>query len=523
MLRITFCFGTTQQRSVGSVGRMLPVNCDTIMAKHISDEYREKFRPDNDPALDRELEKMLEGVSEEELYAPDRQQLASETGRGGDKQARRGKIVQIDKDDLFVDFGGKSQGIISRMQFVGTEEPVVGQEMDFIVDRYDAREGLLILSRRGATAQHVTWENLEVGQIVEGTVNGSNKGGLELDIKGMRAFMPAGQVEMFHVPDFAQYIGQKMTAEVTQFDPQARNLVLSRRNILEREREKTKEKLLAELAEGQIRRGTVQSVMDFGAFIDLGGVTGLLHVSELSFKRGRHAATEFVKIGDQVDVKILKIDRESGKISLSLKQARGVDPWADAVNKYAVGSSITGRVTRVEQFGAFIEVEEGIEGLLPISEMSWKRIGHPSDLVKEGDTLKLVVLSVDPVARRLSFSLKQAGPDPWSKVHERYALETNVPGKITRVVDFGAFVELELGLEGLVHLTELSGGDVRSAARVVKPGQDVRVRILEIDQENRRISLSLKRATETEAATGAASPAPQKKKKGPPLRGGLDF
>ena len=409
MLRITFCFGTTQQRSVGSVGRMLPVNCDTIMAKHISDEYREKFRPDNDPALDRELEKMLEGVSEEELYAPDRQQLASETGRGGDKQARRGKIVQIDKDDLFVDFGGKSQGIISRMQFVGTEEPVVGQEMDFIVDRYDAREGLLILSRRGATAQHVTWENLEVGQIVEGTVNGSNKGGLELDIKGMRAFMPAGQVEMFHVPDFAQYIGQKMTAEVTQFDPQARNLVLSRRNILEREREKTKEKLLAELAEGQIRRGTVRSVMDFGAFVDLGGVDGLLHVSEMSFRRVRNPG-EIVKIGDVVDVKILKIDREAGKLSLSLKQARGVDPWNDAQVRYAVGSHVTGRVTKIESFGAFIEVEEGIEGLLPIGEISHRRIRTPAEVVKEGDTVRLVVLSVDPVARRMSFSLKQAAP-----------------------------------------------------------------------------------------------------------------
>jgi small subunit ribosomal protein S1 len=493
------------------------------MAKRSEDNYREKFRPDSDPALDREIERMLEGVNEEELYATDRQQAPGQSG-GGDKQVRRGKIVQIDKDDLFVDFGGKSQGIISRIQFVGTEEPTVGEEMDFVVDRYDAREGLLILNRRGATAQNVSWENLEVGQIIEGTVSGSNKGGLELDVKGMRAFMPAGQVEMFHVPDFSQYIGQKMTAEVTQFDAQARNLILSRRNILEREREEAKQKLMVELAEGQIRRGTVQSVMDFGAFVDLGGVTGLLHVSELSFKRGRHSAAEFVKVGDAVDVKILKIDRETGKLSLSLKQARGIDPWADAGTKYASGSTITGRVTRVEQFGAFIEVEEGVEGLLPVSEMSWQRIRHPSDLVKEGDTLKLVVLSIDPVARRLSFSLKQAGPDPWSKVHERYALETNVTGKVTRVVDFGAFVELEPGLEGLVHLTELSSGDVRLASRAVKLDQEVRVRILEIDQENRRVSLSIKRAIETEGSGAAApTPAQPKKKKGPPLRGGLDF
>jgi small subunit ribosomal protein S1 len=494
------------------------------------DVYKEKFRPDSDADLDAEIEAALSGLSEEDLYGdkaqptPGAAEAPAQTA--GDKQIRRGRVTRIDKDDIFVDFGGKSQGIVSRQQFLGAEEPVVGQEMDFVVDRYDVREGLLMLSRRGATAQNVTWENLEVGQIVEAVVTGTNKGGLECEVKGMRAFMPAGQVELYHVPDFAQYVGQKLAAEVMQFEREGRNIVLSRRNILEREKEEAKQKLLAELAEGQIRRGTVRNVMDFGAFVDLGGVDGLLHVSELSFRRGRHNASEFLKVGDVVDVKILKIDRETGKLSLSLKQARGIDPWADAQTKYAVGTSLTGRVTRVESFGAFIEVEEGIEGLLPVSEMSWQRIRHPSDVVKEGDTVKLVVLSLDPVQRRMSFSLKQAGPDPWSTVGDRYAVETNVTGRVTRVVDFGAFVELEPGLEGLVHVSELSNRDVRSPSHVVKVGQEVRVHILDIDKENRRMSLSLKRAAETEAAPAAAGatagvPAAPKKKR-PQLRGGLD-
>src|SRR5438876_3408613 len=233
--------------------------------------------------------------------------------------------------------------------------------------------------------------------------------------------------------------------------------------------------------------------MDYGAFVDLGGVGGLLHVSEISFRRG-HKPSEFVKIGDVIDVKILRIDRETGKLSLSLKQARGMDPWLDAATKYAAGTQVTGRVTKVENFGAFIEIEEGVEGLLPVSEISWQRVKHPSDVVREGDTVRLVVLSVDPVARRMSFSLKQAGPDPWKTVNERYATDMVVPGTVTRTVDFGAFVELEPGLEGLVHISELSDRSVRQTTDVVKTGQAVQVRVLEIDAEARRISLSIKRA-----------------------------
>jgi len=484
------------------------------------DEYKQKFRPD-DAKLDREVDAALSDVSLDALYAFDKPQLQQDAT--AQKGTRKGRIISIDpkKDEVFVDFGGKSQGIAAFSQF--ETEPKVGDEIEFGVERYDAHEGLLILNRKGATATNVSWENLEVGQIVEGTVTGMNKGGLELQVKNMRAFMPSGQVDIYFQKDISTFIGQRMKAEVTQFDAAAKNLIISRRNILEREKEEAKQKMIAEIAEGQVRRGTIRTIMDYGAFVDLGGMDGLLHVSEMSFKRGVKPS-ELVKEGDIVEVKIIKFDRETGKLSLSLKQT-GPNPWEHAGERYAVGSSITGRVSKVENFGAFIEVEEGIEGLLPVSEISYQRVKHPSDVLKEGDTLRLVVLSMDLVAHKLSFSLKQAGPDPWKTVAERYATDMIVTGTVTRVVDFGAFVELEPGLEGLVHISELADHHVKSSAAVVKPGQEVRVRVLEVDPKARRISLSIRRAVEVvvPAETAAAPVTPAKPKKKQQLRGGLDW
>ncbi len=484
-------------------------------------EYKEKYRPTD--KLDEEVENALGDLSLDALYGFDKpQQPQTPQSREAQRGPKRGRIISVDakKDEVFVDFGGKSQGVAAYSQF--ESEPKVGDEMEFHVERYDPAEGLLILNKKGAAQQNVTWENLEIGQIVEGIVTGVNKGGLELQIKGMRAFMPSGQVDIYFQPDLNTFLNQKLKAEVTQFDPHAKNLIVSRRNILEREKEEMKAKLMTEIAEGQVRRGTIRSVMDYGAFVDLGGIDGLLHVSEITHRRGIKPS-EFVKVGDVVDVKIIRIDKETGKLSLSLKQMMA-DPWIGAESKYSVGTPVTGRVSRVENFGAFIEVEEGVEGLLPVSEMSYQRIKHPSEIVKEGDTLRLVVISFDPVNKRISFSLKQAGPDPWKTVEERYARDMTVQGTVTRTADFGAFVELEPGLEGLVHISELSNQRVRSVTDVVKPGETVQVRILEIDKEARRISLSMKRAAEAApAATGAAPQASQSKKKRPQLRGGLDF
>lgn len=486
------------------------------------DNHREKFRPTDQ--FDTEVDQELAELSLDELYdnatsAPATTISSSEIGKG----LRRGRIARIDqgRDEVFIDLGGKTQGVVSLSQF--EEMPQVGQEFEFIAERFDQAEGLLILTRKGAKATHVTWENLEVGQIVEGTVTGVNKGGLELQVKQMRAFMPAGQVDLYFHKDISEFLNQRLTVEVTQFDREKKNLVVSRRNVLEREKAQAKAKLLEEIAEGQTRRGTVRSIMDYGAFIDLGGLDGLLHVSEISHRRGVKVS-DFLKEGDLVDVKILKFDRESGKLSLSLK-ATMPDPWTNAAEKYPVGSQLTGRVSRVESFGAFIEVEEGVEGLLPVSEISWQRIRHPSEVVKEGDTLRLVVLSIDPKTRKMSFSLKQAGVDPWKTAGEKYAVDMLIDGVVTRLVDFGAFVEVEPGLEGLVHVSEVADHRVRTAGDVLKVGDKVQARVLEIKPQERRMSLSIRRAKETAPVVAPTPPAPTaaKKKKRPELRGGLDF
>ncbi|MFI5378690.1 MAG: S1 RNA-binding domain-containing protein [Tepidisphaerales bacterium] len=481
------------------------------------DQFKEKYRPDADIALDREIADALGDLSIDELLK--HEQARSESTTPG---MRKGKIIRVEKEDVFVDFGGKSQGVCPLLQFA--EEPKVGDELEFRVDRFDKAEGLLILALKGAVASSVTWENLEAGQIVEGMVSGMNKGGLEVTVKGMRAFMPAGQVDVVFHKDISVFIGQKVTAEVTQFDRDKRNLIISRRNIIEREKEIAKKKLLEELAEGQVRRGTVRSVMDFGAFVDLGGVDGLVHVSEISHRRVKNPK-DALKEGDVVDVKVIRIDREAGKLSLSLKQTMA-DPWNEAAGRYAVGTAVTARVAKIESFGAFLEVEEGIEGLLPISEISWQRINKVSDVLADGQTVKVVVINMDPVSRKMTFSLKQAGGDPWKTVNERYALDMVVPGKVTRTADFGAFIELEPGLEGLVHISELANQRVRTVGDVVKPGQEVRVRVLDIDTEKRRIGLSIRRAEEPvldlASQPGAAAPAGPKKKR-PQLRGGLEF
>jgi small subunit ribosomal protein S1 len=344
--------------------------------------------------------------------------------------------------------------------------------------------------------------------------------------------MPSGQVNLFFEKDISVYLGQKMVVEVTQADALTHNLVVSRRNVLEREKEEAKKKLLEEIQEGDSRRGTVRSVTDFGAFVDLGGADGLVHVSEMSYKRIKHPS-DVVKVGDQVDVKILKADKQTGKLSLSMRQAMP-DPWADLAARHPEGTEVNGKVARVENFGAFVELEEGIEGLLPVSEMSWQRIRSPKDVVKPGDMLRLVVIALDPAQRKLTFSLKQAGPDPWKEAAEKFAPDTIVTGKVTRVVDFGAFVELEPGLEGLVHISELSDKRVRTAAEAVKPGQEVKVRILEVDKEARRVSLSIRRAIEIAppppptpeqlaAQEAAKKQKAAKEKKRSELKGGLDF
>ncbi|MGN6726086.1 MAG: S1 RNA-binding domain-containing protein [Tepidisphaeraceae bacterium] len=482
-----------------------------------SDQSKEKFRPDTDPELDRAVEAAFAGVSMDDLVG----QATTTEGRERLKGPHKGTVnsVNVDKGEILIELDGKNQGVANLDQFETL--PEVGQEVEIFVERFDERDGIYKVLKKGAVGA-AEWDTMHVGQVLEGTIDGVNKGGLEMKIGNLRAFMPAGQIDVQFHKDISVFLGQKAKVVVQKVDRRGKQLVVSRRALIEQERTEAKAKLFEELAEGQTRRGTVRSVQDFGAFVDLGGADGLIHVSELTHRRGTKAS-DVVSVGDLVDVKITKFDRETGKIGLSLKQLMA-DPWAGVESKYGVGSEVTGRVAKIEKFGAFIELEEGLEGLLPISEISWQRVNSVSDVLKENDIIKASVIALDPTARKITFSLKQAGPDPWKTAAEKYHKYDIVPGKVSRIVDFGVFVELEPGLEGLVHISEVSDRRVKSASDVVKPGETTDVRVRDVDATKRRISLSIKQVKEAAPApTATAAPeAPKTPRKPKQLRGGLE-
>jgi small subunit ribosomal protein S1 len=476
------------------------------------------------PGIDDDLQRELDGASESggidamieasieqaQPTAPPPADQAKSDQTGGEASAEdakapkefhhkvvRGRIAAIRGEDVFIDItgglaqdGAKLQGVVPLQQF--DRPPRLGSIMDFVVDTVDEKQGLIFLSREGAISL-ATWDQLTRGSVVEARCTKSNKGGLELELVGsIRAFMPASQIDQNHIEDLDQFIGQKLEAVVQEIDRKAKKVLLSRRAYQEKQKSRNREKLLKEIEVGQEREGKVSSVVDFGAFVDLGGVDGLVHVTDLSHT---HVAKpkDVIKAGDTVKVKVLKIegDAEKPRIALGMKQIEP-DPWDGVAGKYTVGEQVTARVTRTANFGAFIEVEPGVEGLLPISEMSWKRIHKAEEVVKTGDVIPLAILKVDPEKRRLTLSLKAAKGDPWTDAAGKYAKDQQVEGTVTSTTDFGAFVQLEEGVEGLVHISELSDRRVGQVTDVLKAGDTKQFRIKEIDTEKRKISLSLK-------------------------------
>ncbi len=475
-----------------------------------------------DDALQRELDEALGDMSVYDML--DAEEAASKpapTAAG----VRRGRVLAIHGDDIFVDMGGKSQGILPALQFEDDPLPAVGALVDVTITGYDRTDGSLMLSRKGAVTA-AAWETLEEGAIVEGRVTGHNKGGLELTIDGIRAFMPISQVERTRVEDLSVYVGRRLRCQVSEVRTDERSVVVSRRDVLDREAEVEAQKTFETLVEGQVVRGTVKTIMPYGAFVDIGGMDGLLHVRDMGYSRVEKPS-DVVKEGQQLAVMILKIDRETRKLSLGLKQVMP-DPWSDATMKWPSDSLVTGRVTRLEDFGAFVELEPGVEGLIPISEMTFeRRIRHPSEIVKAGDVLQVRVMSVDIERRRISLSIKRVGDDPWTGASARWPVNTVVEGVVKRLAEFGAFVELTAGVEGLVHISELSDARVRSVSEAVREGQRVQAKVLEVDEDRRRISLSIKQVAAMADYTGPASaepepPRPQKKRK-KPLKGGLEW
>ncbi|MEI7834999.1 MAG: S1 RNA-binding domain-containing protein, partial [Planctomycetota bacterium] len=485
---------------------------------------------DLDADLQRELEDALGGMSVEDMLDAETPTRGGRRGAGKQdmdgQDLRKGTVIAVQGEDIFVSLGGPVEGWITVSQFEDEDVPVAGDVIEVAVERYDPSEGMLILSRKGAV-QAATWENLQEGLLVEGRVTGHNKGGLEIDLKGIRAFMPISQVERFRVEDLAPYVGQVLRCTVTEVKRGEKNVVLSRRDLLEAEAEVAREKMFETLQEGQILPGVVRSIMPYGAFVDIGGVDGLVHVRDMSHARVEDPH-EVVKEGQKVNVMVLKIDREERKISLGLKQILP-DPWQEAEGRWTAGTVVVGRVVRVMDFGAFVELDKGVDGLIPVSELTFeRRVGHPSEVVTVGDVVKVRVMKVDAAAKRISLSLKRTGDDPWTGASVRWAKDSIVEGVVTRLADFGAFVELTGGVEGLVHISELTDKHVRSVADAVQVGKRVQAKVLNVDEEARRISLSVKQAAVSglpplagEPDAPVSPPAPATKRK-TPLKGGLD-
>src|SRR5580704_12993220 len=422
-----------------------------------------------------------------------------------------GKILRVDGDSVLVDVGYKSEGTIPLNEWEEWEDPpqpgqtvkVLVEDVEDVFGRTEDSRGMIALSKRKAEkveAWRKVMETVHENDIVTGTVIRKIKGGLLVDI-GVNVFLPASQVDIRRPPDIGDYIGRTIQCVVLKIDEARRNIVVSRRSLIETERAEKKAKLLAELEVGQQRKGTVKNIAEFGAFVDLGGIDGLLHITDMSWGRIGHP-TEMVAIDQEIEVQILHIDREREKIALGLKQ-KTASPWDNVADKYPVGSRIKGTVVNVMSYGAFVKLEEGIEGLVHISEMSWtKRISHPNELVHIDDEIEVVVLGINKEKQEISLGMKQTQENPWDKVADRYPPGTLVTGTVRNLTNYGAFIEIEEGIDGLLHVSDMSWTrKISHPSEVVEKGQTVQCKVLSVDQSRRRIALGLKQLEEDPWAT----------------------
>jgi len=409
----------------------------------------------------------------------------------------RGTILEVRDDVVLVDIGYKSEGLIPLKEFrspAGDITIQAGDTVDVYLEKKEDTDGLIVLSREKAEKIKI-WDELakiyEKGGGVAGTILGRTKGGLIVDI-GVRAFLPGSQVDLRPVRDLDKLIGKSFPMKIIKLNQKRGNIVLSRRELLEEERKRLKEDTLATLTEGKPVRGKIKNITEYGAFVDLGGLDGLLHITDMSWGRVGHPS-ELFQIGDEIDVVVLKFDRTTERVSLGYKQ-RLPDPWTSVAERFPTGSKLKGKVVSLTDYGAFIELGEGVEGLVHISEMSWtQRVKHPSKVVAIGDLIEVVVLDVDPANKRISLGMRQAEPNPWNSIEERYPVGTRVEGRVRNLADFGAFVELEEGIDGLIHISDLSWTKrVRHPSEVLKKGDRVEAIVLHVDKANHRISLGLK-------------------------------
>ncbi len=414
-------------------------------------------------------------------------------------QIVRGSVTEIRENEVIVDVGFKSEGTIPAVEFHNVRDIKVGDQFDVYLEKLENQDGLVVLSKEKADFYKV-WGEIknahESGAIMEGVVKRRIKGGLVVDLLGVDAFLPGSQIALRQVPNLDDLIGERISFKIIKINKRRRNIVISRRVVLEEQREEQKRGLMGELEVGQVRAGTVKNITDFGAFVDLGGVDGLLHLTDMTWGRIGHPS-EVVEIGDELQVKVLDFDREREKISLGLKQLTPY-PWDGVDRRYPAGTRIVGRVVSITDYGAFIELEKGVEGLIHISEMSWtKHVKHPSKILNVGQEIETVVLKVDKENQKISLGLKQTEPDPWTTIEDKYPIGTRLNGTVRNLTNFGAFVEIEEGIDGLLHISDMSWAKrVRHPSEVVKKGDKIDVIVLDISQEKKRISLGMKQLTD---------------------------
>src|SRR6186713_2888742 len=409
----------------------------------------------------------------------------------------KGTVLQVSESEVIVDVGYKSEGMIALEEFRDENGQIVvktGDSVDVLIEKTEDRDGYVVLSKEKAEKMKV-WDDVERAyqerRVVVGRVIERVKGGLAVDI-GVRAFLPGSQVDMRPVRNLDSLRGQELRMRVIKVNKKRGNIVLSRKAVLEEENAERKRDTLETLEEGKVLMGTVKNITEYGAFVDLGGIDGLLHITDMSWGRINHPS-EVLNVGDEIKVQVLKFDRDSERVSLGYKQLK-IDPWTTATIKYPVGARVKGKVVSLTDYGAFVELEQGVEGLIHVSEMSWsKKVKHPSKILNVGDTVDAMVLGVDATARRISLGLKQVETNPWHELAEKYPVGSKIVGKVRNLTEFGAFVEVEEDIDGLIHISDMSWSKrVKHPSEVLKKGDKVDAMVLNIDAENQRLSLGLK-------------------------------
>ncbi|MCW5553245.1 MAG: 30S ribosomal protein S1 [Verrucomicrobiae bacterium] len=410
----------------------------------------------------------------------------------------KGTVIEVRPKEVLVDIGYKSEGVISAAEFEDIKLVKVGDEVDVLIERLEDKEGMVVLSKEKAEFKQ-NWEKIlticNEGGTISGKVKSIVKGGLIVHI-GVEAFLPASQIDIITPKNLAQYVGNSYDFKVVKINQERQNIVLSRRELIEQERTERRQKLLTDMVPGDIRKGTVKNITDFGAFIDLNGIDGLLHITDMSWGRIGHPS-ELLKVGQDLDVVVLDVNKEKERVSLGLKQ-KMTNPWSTIETKFPVGAKVKGKVVNLVPYGAFVELEPGVEGLVHVTELSWtKRVAKPSDVLKPDQEIEAVVLGINREEQKISLGIRQLEANPWDNAEQKYAPGTHVKGKIRNLTSYGAFIELEEGLDGMIHVSDISWTrKINHPSEVLKKGDEIEAVVLEVDKANQRIAVGVKQLSQ---------------------------